>query len=110
MPVWLLWLLPAYEAGCWTTVLGISGWDTGKTRQTLLHGAGAKTALPYIDGKLRKAAGTPTKSQALVARKLTGGVRWVVGTRAFDYAILLNVRKFWPIKGQVIPREVKLCL
>jgi hypothetical protein len=66
--------------------------------------------LPYIDGKLREAAGTPTKSQALVARGLTGGVRWFVGTRAFDYAVLLNIRKFWPIQGRMIDKEIKLCL
>ena len=110
MPLWLLWLLPAYEAGCWTTLLGIRGRDRSKTRQTLVYGSRAKTTLPFVDEQLRKAAGTPTKSQALVARSLSKGLRWICNTRAFEYAVLLGVRKRWPNQNQVIDKEIKLCL
>jgi len=68
-----------------------------------------RRCLPFIDERLRKAAGTPTKSQAFAARRIAAALRWLANTRAMDYAILLGLRRVWP-KGQTISTEVKMCL
>lgn len=110
MPLWLLWLLPAYEAGVWTGLLGLGGRNAVKVRNTLIHGAAPRTALPFVDAQLRKATGTPTKSQAAVASWIARGVRWAVNTQAFEYAILLGVKKRWRNQGQAICSRVRLSL
>jgi hypothetical protein len=104
-----VWLLPSYEAGFWSALIAGKLRDRGKTRELLIYGRPARTCLPFIDEQLRKAAGTPTKSQAFVARWITTGVRWLTNTRAMEYAILLGLKRVWP-KGQTISSEVKLCL
>ena len=109
MPIWLLWLLPSYEAGFWSALIAGKLRDRGKTRELLVYGRPARTCLPILDERLRKAAGTPTKSQALVARWIATGLRWLANTRAMEYAILLGLKRVWP-KGQAICTEVKLCL
>ena len=110
MPLWLLWLIPAYEAGVWSTLFGLQGRSRTKVRQVLIHGAAVRKTLPFVDGQLRKAAGTPTKYQALVARGLVGTVRWFANTRAIEYAVLLGVRARWPGHGHAIDSKVRLCL
>ena len=109
MPIWLLWLLPSYEAGFWSALIAGKLRDRGKTRELLVYGCPARTCLPIIDERLRKAAGTPTKSQAFVARWMATGIRWLTNTRAMEYAILFGLKRVWP-KGQTISSEVKLCL
>ena len=109
MVTWLLWLLPSYEAGFWSALLAGKLRDQGKTRELLVYGSRSRTHLPLIDERLRKAAGTPTKSQAFVARRITAGLRWLANTRAIEYAILLGLKRVWP-KGQTISMEVKMCL
>ena len=69
MAPWLLWLLPTYEAGFWSALAVGKLRNRGKTRELLLHGDPPANALPVIDERLRKAAGTPTKSQAFAARR-----------------------------------------
>jgi hypothetical protein len=109
MPIWLLWLLPSYEAGFWSALIAGKLRDRGKTRELLVYGRPARTCLPILDERLRKAAGTPTKSQALVARRIVAGLRWLANTRAMEYVILLGLKRIWP-KGQTISTEVNMCL
>ena len=68
MAPWLLWFLPSFEAGFWSALIAGKLRDRGKTRELLVYGRPARTCLPLIDERLRKAAGTPTKSQAFAAR------------------------------------------
>ena len=109
MPPWLLWFLPSFEAGFWSALIAGKLRDRGKTRELLVYGRPAQTCLPVINERLRKAAGTPTKSQAFVARRIAAGLRWLANTRAMEYAILLGLKRVWP-KGQTISTEVKMCL
>jgi hypothetical protein len=109
MPIWLVWFLPVYEAGFWSALIAGKFRNRGKTREMLVYGRPVRTCLPVIDERLRKAAGTPTKSQAFVARWIVAGLRWLANTRAMEYAILLGLRRIWP-KGQTISTEVKMCL
>jgi hypothetical protein len=109
MVPWLLWFLPSFEAGFWSALIASKLRDRGKTRELLVYGRPAQTCLPVIDERLRKAAGTPTKSQAFVARRIAAGLRWLANTRAMEYAILLGLKRVWP-KGQTISTEVKMCL
>jgi hypothetical protein len=109
MPLWLLWLLLSFEAGFWSALAAGKLRDRGKVRELLLHGQRASKALPLIDEKLRKAAGTPTKSQAFAARHITSLIRWLVNTRAMELAILIGLKRNWP-KGNAINSHVKLSL
>ena len=109
MAAWLLWFVPSFEAGFWSALIAGKLRDRGKTRELLVYGSRSRTSLPLIDERLRKAAGTPTKSQAFVAGRIAAGLRWLANTRAMDYAILLGLRRIWP-KGQTISTEVKMCL
>jgi hypothetical protein len=109
MAPWLLWFLPTFEAGFWSALIAGKVRDRGNIHELLIYGRPARKRLPLIDERLRKAAGTPTKSQAFAARQIAAGLRWVVNTRAMDYVILLGLKRVWP-KGQTISTEVKMCL
>ena len=109
MAAWLLWFLPSFEAGFWSALIAGKLRDRGKTRELLVYGSRSRTSLPLIDKRLRKAAGTPTKSQAFVAGRIAAGLRWLANTRAMEYAILLGLKQVWP-KGQTISTEVTMCL
>jgi hypothetical protein len=109
MAPWLLWLLPAYEAGFWSALAAGRLRNRGKTRELLLHGGRSRTSLPVIDARLNKAAGTPTKSQAFLAQQLVNFVRWAANTKAIEHLILLGIKRGWP-KGQSISSEVRLSL
>jgi len=109
MPLWLLWLLPSFEAGFWSALAAGKLRDRGKVRGLLLYGRRASRALPIIDERLRKAAGTPTRSQAFAATHITSLIRWMVNTRAMELAILIGLKRSWP-KGNAISSKVKLCL
>ena len=109
MPLWLLWLLPSFEAGFWSALAAGKLKDRGKVRELLLYGRRERTALPLIDERLRKAAGLPTRSQAFVARHIASLMRWMVNTRAMEFAILIGLKRSWP-KGNPISSYVKLCL
>ena len=109
MAPWLLWFLPSFEAGFWSALIAGKLRDRGKTRELLVYGRPARTCLPVIDERLRKAAGTPTKSQAFAARRIVAGLRWLANTRAMEYVILLGLKRIWP-KGQTISTEVNMCL
>src|ERR1039457_3078087 len=106
MPLWLLWLLPAYEAGIWTSAFGFRGLRRKHVEDVLLHGKESRTSLQFIDRQLKRTAGSPTRSQAYVARFLTRGLRWCVNTHAFEYAILLSVKRCWPRKVRGIDSKV----
>jgi hypothetical protein len=109
MAPWLLWFLPSFEAGFWSALIAGKVRDRGKIRELLIYGRPARTCLPVIDERLRKSAGTPTKSQAFAARRIAAGLRWLANTRAMEYALLLGLKRAWP-KGHTIPTEVKMCL
>ena len=109
MPLWLLWLLPSFEAGFWSALAAGKLRDRGKVRGLLLYGRRASRALPIIDERLRKAAGTPTRSQAFAARHIASLIRWLVNTRAMELAILIGLKRSWP-KGNAISSHVKLSL
>ena len=104
-----LWLLPSYEAGFYSAVLAGKIRNRGKVRELLVHGRRPRTTLPLIDERLRKAAGTPTRVQAFTVRHLVGLIRWIVNTRAIEYALLIGLKRGWP-KGQAIHSKVRLCL
>ena len=109
MAPWLLWLLPTYEAGFWSALAAAKFRNRGKTRELLLHGCRPRTSLPFIDERLCKAAGTPTKPQAFLAQQLVNFVRWAANTKAMEHLILLGLKRGWP-KGQSINSEVRLSL
>ena len=109
MPIWLLWLLPSYEAGFWSAVAAGKLRDRGKVREILVHGTNARTHLPLIDQRLRRAAGTPTKSQAFVVRHTAILIRRLANTRAMEYLLLIGLKRSWP-KAQTIDSKVMLCL
>ena len=109
MAPWLLWFLPSFEVGFWSALVAGKLRGRGRTRELLIYGRPARRCLPLIDERLRKAAGTPTKSQAFAVRRIGAGLRWVANTRAMDYAILLGLKRIWP-KGQTISTVVKMCL
>ena len=109
MAPWLLWFLPSFEAGFWSALIASKLRGRGRTRELLAYGRPARICLPLIDERLRKTAGTPTKSQAFAARRISAGLRWLANTRAMEYAILLGLKRIWP-KGQTISTEVKMCL
>jgi hypothetical protein len=109
MAPWLLWFLPSFEVGFWSALVAGKLRGRGRTRELLIYGRPARRCLPLIDERLRKAAGTPTKSQAFAVRRIGAGLRWVANTGAMDYAILLGLKRIWP-KGQTISTEVKMCL
>ena len=81
MATWLLWLLPSYEAGFWSALLAGKLRDHGKTRELLVYGNRSRTHLPLIDERLRKAAGTPTKTQAFLVRHAASFIRWLANSR-----------------------------
>jgi hypothetical protein len=109
MPVWLLWLLPSYEAGFYSAVVAVKIRNRGKVRELLLHGKRPRTTLPFIDERLRIAAGTTTKSQEFIARHSVVLIRWLANTRAIEYALLIALKRSWP-KGQAIASTIRLCL
>lgn len=106
----LLLLLPAYEAGFLSSTIAKRFVGRDRVREILVrHDNKPRTTLPAIDEKLRTLAGAPTKSQAWVVRWLARGIRWMANTRAFEYILLIQLKKIWP-KGQSISSEVKLCI
>ena len=109
MATWLLWLLPSYEAGFWSALLAGNLRDQGKTRGLLVYGIRSRTHLPLIDERLRKAAGTPTKSQAFMVRHTAAFIRWLANTRAIEHVLLIGLKRSWP-KGQTIDSKISLCL
>jgi hypothetical protein len=109
MPLWLLWLVPSFEAGFWSALVAGKLRDRGKVRELLIHGFSARTPLPLIDEGLRKAAGPPTRPQAFAARHIASLIRWLVNTRAMEFAILIGLKHSWP-KGNSINSKIKLCL
>ena len=109
MPVWLLWLLPSFEAGFYSAVLAGKVRNRGKVRELLVHGKRPRKTLPVIDERLCKAAGTPTRAQAFVVRHLGDLVRWLANTRALEYVILLGLKRKWP-KRKAIDSHVRFCL
>ena len=111
MPLWLFWLLPACETGLWYSTVRLFRRRNGNNvRAILIHGITRPTTVPFVDDRLRKAAGPSTKSQAFVTSWITRGVRWAVNTQAFEYTILLGVRHRWPGKGQLLDSKIRLCL
>lgn len=104
-----LWLLPSYEAGFYSAVLAAKIGNRGKVRELLVHGKRSRKTLPLIDERLRKAAGTSTRAQAFAVRHLVAVIRWLVNTRAIEYALLISLKRAWP-NGQAIHSKVRLCL
>ncbi|MDT8069210.1 MAG: hypothetical protein ROO76_13675, partial [Terriglobia bacterium] len=109
MAPWLLWLLPSFEAGFWSALIAGKVRDRGKTRELLIYGSRTRTRLPLIDEQLRKAAGTPTKSQAFVVEHLVNFIRWAANTKAIEHLILLGIQRSWP-RRKSIRSEVRLIL
>jgi hypothetical protein len=109
MATWLLWLLPSYEAGFWSALLAGKLRNHGKTRELLVYGNHSRTHLPLIDERLRKAAGTPTKSQAFLVRHSAAFIRWLANAHAIEHMLLIGLKRSWP-KGQTIDSKISLCL
>jgi hypothetical protein len=109
MATWLLWLLPSYEAGFWSALLAGKLRNHGKTRELLVYGNHSRTHLPLIDERLRKAAGTPTKSQAFLVRHSAAFIRWLANAHAIEHMLLIGLKRRWP-KGQTIDSKISLCL
>ena len=109
MPIWLLWLLPSYEAGIWSALLAGKLRNRGKTRELLVYGSRTRTHLPIIDERLRQAAGIPTRAQAFIVRRAATFIRWMANTRAIEYALLIGLKRNWP-KGRAIDSKIRLCL
>ena len=109
MPFLFMWLLPSYEAGFYSAVLAGKIRNRGKVRELLVHGKRPRTTLPLIDERLRKAAGTSTRTQAFAVRQTVALIRWLVNTRAMEYALLISLKRAWP-KGQAIHSKVRFCL
>ena len=109
MPFPFLWLLPSYEAGFYSAVIAGRIRNRGKVRELLVHGKRPRTTLPLIDERLRKTAGTPTRAQAFAVRHLVALVRWLANSRAIEYAILIGLKRSWPM-GQAIHPKVRFCL
>jgi len=111
MPVVLLWLLPVFEVGLSAfTFITLRGGNRSKVRDILIYGIAQPKSLPVIDTQIQKAAGAPTKSQAAIARWITRGARLAINTKAFEYAVLLGVKKRWAGQGRAIDPTVRLCL
>jgi hypothetical protein len=109
MATWLFWLLPSYEAGFWSALLAGKLRNHGKTRELLVYGNHSRTHLPLIDERLRKAAGTPTKSQAFLVRHSAAFIRWLANAHAIEHMLLIGLKRSWP-KGQTIDSKISLCL
>jgi hypothetical protein len=109
MAIWLLWLLPSYEAGFWSALLAGKLRNHGKTRELLVYGNHSRTHLPLIDERLHKAAGTPTKSQAFLVRHSAAFIRWLANAHAIEHMLLIGLKRSWP-KGQTIVSKISLCL
>ena len=109
MASWLLWLLPSFEAGFWSALLAGKLRDEGKTRELLVYGSRLRMHLPLIDERLRKAAGTPTKSQAFLVRHTAAFIRWLANARAIEHVLLIGLKRSWP-RGRTIDSKINLCL
>ena len=109
MTPWLLWLLPSVEVGFWSSFIAGKLRDRGKTRELFVYGRPARTCLPVIDERLRKAAGTPTKSQAFLVKHTAAVIRWLANTRAIEHVLLIGLKRSWP-KGKTIDSKISLCL
>ena len=109
MASWLLWLLPSFEAGFWSALLAGKLRDEGKTRELLVYGGRLRMHLPLIDERLRKAAGTPTKSQAFLVRHTAAFIRWLANARAIEHVLLIGFKRSWP-KKRTIDSKISLCL
>jgi hypothetical protein len=109
MAPWLLWLLPSYEAGFWSALIANKLRDRGKTRALLIYGSPSRTHLPVIDERLRKAAGTPTRSQAFLVRHTASIIRWLANTQAIEHLLLIGLKRSWP-KRQDLDSKVRICL
>jgi hypothetical protein len=89
MAAWLLWFLPSFEAGFWSALIAGKLRDRGKTRELLVYGRPARTCLPVIDERLRKAdeiAGfrgrTDCRRPALACQHAGNGLRNPARTKA----------------------------
>ena len=109
MTPWLLWFLPSFEAGFWSALLAGKLRGQGKSRELLVYGSRSRTHLPLIDERLRKAAGTPTKSQASLVRHTAAFIRWLANTRAIEHVLLIGLKRSWP-KRQIIDSNIHICL
>jgi hypothetical protein len=109
MPLWLLWLLPSFEAGFWSALAAGKLRNRTRVRELLVHGTRPRTALPLIDEQLRKAAGIPTKSQAFLVRHTAILIRWLANTKAFEHCLLIGLKRIWT-KGGAIDPNVRLSL
>lgn len=109
MTTLLLWLLPSYEAGFWSALLAGKFRDRSKTHELLMCGNRTKIHLPIIDERLRKAAGSPTRSQAFIVRYTTKSIRWFANTRAIEHLLLIGLKRSWP-KSDAIDSKIRLCL
>jgi hypothetical protein len=105
MAFWLLWLLPFFEAGFWSALLAGKLRDQDKTRELLVYGSRTRTHLPLIDERLRKAAGTPTKSQAFLVRHTAAFIRWLANTRAVEHVLLIGLKRSFP-RRQTIDQTI----
>jgi len=109
VPIWLLWMLPSYEAGFWSALLAAKLRNRGKVRELLVYGKRPRTSLPLIDEWLRKGAGVPTRTQALTVKCGAAGIRWFANTKALEHLLLILLKGSW-FGGRAISKEVNLCL
>jgi hypothetical protein len=103
----ILVALQAFESGWWFGQAGYRRRQRAQTRERLLWGRKPATPLPFVDARLRKAAGVPTKTQTRIAGLIVKLVQWAVQTRAFELLVLKSLRQRWP--GHRLDAEVKLC-
>jgi len=97
-------LLQAFEVGSWFGQVGYHERQREGIRERLVWGRRPPTRLPFIDERLRRAAGVPTRAQMLVAHGVVRAVRWATHTRAFELVVLRATRKHWPTGSRLDSR------
>jgi hypothetical protein len=100
-------LLEAFEAGFLFGQTGFRGRQRRRAHELLLWGRRPAPPLPLIDERLRKAAGTPTRTHTLVADAIVRAARWTTNTRAFELLVLQAACKRWPA-GKRLDSKVSL--
>jgi hypothetical protein len=98
---WILVFLQALEVGFWFGQAGYRRRHRERIRERLVWGRQPATRLPFIDERLRKAAGVPTRLQTRVANGIVRAARWAAHTRAFELVILRAACERWPTGGRL---------
>jgi hypothetical protein len=85
-----------FEAGSWFGFSMAKFGSREKNQNILIHGSDVRTTIPVADTLIAKQITHSTKTQRMIAGRLSKLIRAFVNTRAFELLVLQQIGKSWP--------------